>query len=503
MKRYSLPASSLMFVSVALTLQACASHGAREVPSVGLPEQFHAQQAASTDHGYTEQWWTTLGDPALSDLITRAIADNPDIAAANARISAARAAMGVARAPSLPSVNVGGRVDREKISSNGLFGSVPGKAFPNSYTLYRTGLDASWELDVFGLHAAERRKATANHANAIADMNAVRLALTAEVARVYLEHVVLAQKLVSTQHVVNTQEQTVELVMQQYQAGQASEADVARARLALDSAKAQLPTVQAEVAVRNQAMGALLGTGEFVSLPDSSPILGDALQSVTPDLSVQAGLPAELLRRRPDIHMAEARFTAATANRDIAVADQYPHIALTAGAGLESLRQGSLFEAASKYWNIVPQISLPLFDGGRRRSMTAQRQAEVDAAMAEYRKAVINALTDVEQSLLRHRGANDALLANVAATQHAGELLNHQQARYAAGDISLVQLLDAQRQFETQYQLSLAAKEQALLSFLSLHKALGGEFEARTDQAGQVTGSTRSAATDASLVKAD
>lgn len=482
MKANAIIAKSVLWAAIALALQACASNTQRELPSVSLPQQFHAQVAAPID-AQAHAWWTALGDPALSDLIAHATTNNLDIAAASARIKAARAAMGVARSQSMPNLNFGLRVNRERISSNGLLGNAPGDAFPETYTLYRTGLDASWELDLFGAQAAERRKAQASHVNTVADLYAVRLSLAAEVSRVYIEHVVLAQQLLSTQHVASLREQTLQLITQQYTAGQVAEAEVARARLELDRVKTQLPQLQAEVAVRGQAMGALLGTGDYVALPDSSPLLGEPLQSVVADLSVQPGLPADLLRRRPDIRKAEAQFNAAIASRDIAVADQYPHIALTSSIGLESLQRGSLFEAASKYWSIVPQISLPLFDGTRRKSVVAQRKAEVEAATAEYRKAVVDALTDVEQALLQHRGASDALLASVDATQHASELLKHEQARYNEGATSLTQLLEAQRQFETQLQSSLDAKQQALLSFVSLHKSLGGEFDEQGRQA--------------------
>lgn len=481
MKTNSAISKTLLLASMVLALQACAVNSKQsDLPAVSLPQQFHAQhataQAGSTD---TKTWWSALGDPALNDLIERATTGNLDIAAAGARIRAARATTGIAKSWSMPNVSAGNHIAREKISSNGLLGSAPGNAFPETYTLYSTGLDASWELDLFGAHAGERRRARAYHSDAVADLYAVRLSLAAEVSRVYIEHAVLAQLLASTQQVVSLRELGLQLITQQYEQGQLAEADVTRARLTLESARTELPQLQAEVAVRCQAMGALLGTGEYVALPDNSPILGESGQGVTPDLSISAGLPADLLRRRPDIRKAEASFNAATASRDIAVADQYPRISLTASAGLESLQQGSLFEAASKYWSIVPQISLPLFDGGRRKSVVAQRNAEVEAATAEYRKIVVNALSDVEQALLRHRGANESLSVSIAATQHAAELLQQEELRYRQGETALTQLFEARRVFESQLQSSLSAKERALLSFVSLHKSLGGEFDSQ------------------------
>lgn len=465
----------ILTLPVALVLQGCALHRTQpDAPPVALPSQYHTPtdigSAAATS-------WISFGDPELDRLIARATSDNLDIATAKARITAARAAIGVARSQSLPQINAGGRISHEHLSDNGLMGSAPAGAFPGTYTVSDVGLDASWELDLFGAHAAERRRAQANHRETLADLDALRLSLTAEVARAFIEHVVLAEQLASVDQVVQLREQSLQLTQLRFEAGNAAAVDVARARLDLESAKTTAPTLRAELEAHRHAMGALLGTGEYVALPTTSPLLGTRFSIVNVDASLAVGLPAELLRRRPDIREAEAQFQAATAMHDIAVADQFPRISLVSGVGMESLHSGSLFDAASRYWSLGPQISLPLFDGGRRKAVTRERQAEVEAATAAYRQSVITALTDVEQALLRHRGARDAMQASVATLQQAGEVLTQETARYRGGESALIDLLDVQRQFERELQNSLDAKQQALLSFVTLRKVLGGEFE--------------------------
>lgn len=478
-----------MLLVPALALQACAMNSTRNgPPPVKIPEAFRTQSMAALPgrggEGSTLQRspaervarWSALGDPFLNDLLERAEAGNLDVAAASARIDAARAAVGVARSASLPDLSAGGSISREGISDNGLFGRAPGNAFPGAYTLSRVGLDASWELDLFGSQRANKRSAEAGQLNAAARLEGVRLSLAAEVALVYIEHAVIAGRLKSAREVVAIREQELGLLEQQRSEGAAADAQVIEARITLDAARSELPLLAAEADVRRHAMGALLGTGEYVELPADSPFLGGPIDSVAVELRVQTGLPADLLRRRPDIIEAEARWAAAGAHRDAAFADQFPHIALTSSVGLESLERGSLFEAASRYWSVIPQVSVPVFDGGRRRSLVKQRTADLKAASAEYRDAVVEALTDVEQALLHQRGAMEALAANVRAMQQADALLKHEQARHEEGETSLAQWLEARREFEEQRQLLLRAKQQALLSYVSLHKSLGGEI---------------------------
>jgi outer membrane protein, multidrug efflux system len=478
-----------MLLVLALALQACATNSTRHgPPAMGLPEAFRTQpQAVPPDRGETGvdsgrpglegvAGWPALGDPLLKGLLERANAGNLDVAAARARIEAARAVVGVARSASLPELTAGASVSREGISEKGLFGQAPGNAFPATYTLSRIGLDASWELDLFGTQRATRRAAEAGQRDAAAQLDGVRLSLAAEIARVYVEHAVVAGQLKSAREVVAVREQELALLEQRRAEGEASDAQVTQARISLEQARSDLPLLAAEADVRRHAMGVLLGTGEYVELPANSPVLGGQLEPVMVELRVQPGLPADLLRRRPDIREAEARWAAAGATRDAAFADQFPHIALTSSVGLESLDRGSLFESASRYWSVIPQVSIPIFDGGRRRSLVKQRDAELQAATAEYRKAVIGALFDVERALLRHRGAVEELDANVRAMQQADALLKLERARHEEGETSLAQLLEARRRFEEQRQRLLQAKQLALLSLVSLHKSLGGDI---------------------------
>ncbi|MBL8270924.1 efflux transporter outer membrane subunit [Steroidobacter sp.] len=465
----------LLACVTAALLQGCVHNLSVSQPT--LPADYRNAAATQMETAHDE-WWDTLGDPELSKLMSRGLRENLDLEAAGARIAAARARMGIADSRSLPQLDASARSSREKMSENGLLlSSGGGAAFPDTYTLTTSGLDASWELDLFGAHAAERRKAAAGHREAMADRAAVRLSLTAEIARVYVEHIAYAQQLTSAREVLELSEQSLQLAEQQYDNGAVPAADVTSAELALEHARESVASLRAETEARRHAMGVLVGTGEYVVLPEQSPMLGAELQTAKAQISVDMGLPSDLLRRRPDIRQAEAQFETAVADRSIAVADQYPRFSILASGGFESLERGSLFESASRFWALAPQVSVPLFDGGRRKSVVKEREAQVSAATATYRGAVVTALADVEQAMIRHNGATNAMDSRVAALERASELLAHEQARFDQGDSAKPQLLAAQREYENHRQAAVEAKKQALLSLVTLYKALGGDTE--------------------------
>jgi NodT family efflux transporter outer membrane factor (OMF) lipoprotein len=462
----------LLVAIAAALLQGCMHTAGVSLPA--LPDSYRnvdGPSAAISDRA----WWETLGDPELSKLISQAMRGNFDLEVAGARIAAARARLGTAASSAWPQIGATTRSAREKMSQNGLLGSSAGGAFPDTYTVSTVGLDASWELDLFGAHAAERRQAAARYRQSTADREAVRLSLTAEIARVYVEHIAYAQQLASASDIVNLSRQRLELTEQQFANGQIAEAEVRLAALALESARETATLLRAETEVRREAMGVLLGSGDATVLPERSALLGEDLARANAHIADDTGLPSDLLRRRPDIRRAEAGFEAAIADRAIAVADLYPRFSLVASSGHESLQRGSLLESASRFWALAPQVTLPVLDGGRRKSVVSERDAQVAAATAEYRKSAMNALSDVEQALIRHRAALRAMDSSLAALAHAKTLVTLEQARYEQGETAKPQLFAAQSDYERRRQATLESKKRALLSLVALYKSLGGE----------------------------
>ena len=466
--------STVLIIAMGALLQGCTHTDHVAQPS--LPDSY--RNATSTVATFDGAWWTSLGDAELTRLIERASQANLDVEAATARIAAARARMGIAKSKSAPQIDSVTRSSREQMSENGLLLSSGGSdAFPNTYTLMTNGLDASWELDLFGSHAAGRRKTAAQYRDAVADRDAARLSLTAEVARIYVEHIAYSQQLASANAVVDLARERVELIEQQYANGQVASSELSAGKLELEAARAQVTPLRAEAEARRYAMGLLMGTSEAIELPVVSALLADETRVAKTEIATDVGLPSDLLRRRPDIRRAEAAFESAVADRSIAVADQYPRFAIVASGGYESIERGSLFNSASQFWALAPQLTLPLFDGGRRRSVVEQREAEVAAATAAYRQSVLAAFVDVEQALIRHHGAQRSMQSQVAALEHARAIVVQERARFDEGASTKPQWLLAQADFESHRQAALEGKKQALLSLITLYKSLGGDAE--------------------------
>jgi NodT family efflux transporter outer membrane factor (OMF) lipoprotein len=481
MKETHMKSSNMLIAAVvaaSIALGGCATNRASPVtPQVALPGRFHTDIASPTAGRAvpvsSAAWWKAFDDPALTALVDRALADNPNIAIASARIAAARAELAGTRAAGRPQVQAVTGSQRVQQSENGLFGNaIRSGAFPERYSQHSTGMDALWELDLFGAVRAQRHSAQAGLEAVQADEDALRLSLPAEITRVYVEHLVVARQLASLQRSVQAAGQRIALFTERLQQGDASEQQVSEVRQDMAWLSAQLPLLQASRDSLRHAMAALLGTGEYQSLPEDSPMLRAAPTLL--DAAIVAGMPSDLLRRRPDIRGAESEFRRAFADHQYAIADQYPRFAISVSSAQESLKVGDLLKAASVAWNVAGQVVAPMYDGGRRKAATAQRQAQLDAAIAAYRGIVTDALSDVEQSLLARQATSQSLATLSAGLADAQHQLDVEQARYSAGDSALTQLLQARLSYEGSLNDELRARADALLGYVRLQNALGG-----------------------------
>jgi outer membrane protein TolC len=247
---------------------------------------------------------------------------------------------------------------------------------------------------------------------------------------------------------------------------------VVAARLDAEQIRSRLPPLRASRESLRHAMAALLGSAGYIALPESSPVLQAAPALL--DSAVVAGMPSELLRRRPDIRGAEAQYRQAFAEHRIAIADQYPRFALGGSFGQEALQAGDLLKAASQAWTLAAQVAMPLFDGGRRSATKQLRQAQLDEAIAGYRKTVVEALADVEQSMLARQGAQQSLEALARRSEEASRYLSVEQSRYQEGDSALTEVLEAQIAREQAGCDELEARGEALRRYVQLQKSLGG-----------------------------
>ena len=293
--------------------------------------------------------------------------------------------------------------------------------------------------------------------------------LAAEVVRNYLEHAVAVKRLSVAHDSEAAFADTARLVGLQQRAGVASDLEVNRAEADALTSTSVGPAIEAD------REASLFRLASLTGLPVES-VMRRLTLSEPPALAanaIPAGLPADLLRQRPDVRRAERELAAATADVGVAVADQFPRLSLVGDFGLDSVHPGELAKSASRYWNIGPQLSVPLFSAGRLHEQAAAAEAARQAAIASYRQVVLNALADVETALVRY--ASDVRRAEPvrAAAQRLHGTLQLTQLRYKAGEATLLEVLEAQR---TVYAITdqLAVLDGAVATdFVAVQKALG------------------------------
>jgi NodT family efflux transporter outer membrane factor (OMF) lipoprotein len=431
----------------------------------------------------TAQWWTTFQDPLLESLITRAVQANRDLRTAEARVREARALRGVTASDLGPTINVSGPYARQRVSENAL--TLPSSTGGNSTSsggtpffkpeqdLFQTGFDARWEIDLFG---GVRRSIEAANADLAASQEGLRDTLVfvlAEVARNYVEVRGFQRRLAIAQDNIKTQQATLEITRARFNAGLTSALDVTQAASQLATTQSQLPSLETSVKQGIHRLGVLTGQAPGALLTELSA--AKPIPTAPPEVLV--GLPAELLRRRPDVRQAERQLAAATARIGVATADLYPKLSLTGALGLESVKLTDLFTPASRIWSVGPTLSWPIFDAGRIRANIAVQDARTEQQLSTYEQTVLKALADVENALvaysqeqMRRVKLADAVAANQRAVALANEL-------YRTGLGTFLNVLDSRRAlFASQSDL---AQSEATIStdIVALYKALGGGWE--------------------------
>ncbi len=463
------------------------------------------------------RWWRSFNDPELNSLVSRAVANNLDLRSAESRLLQARAQRGVVGSELWPQINADGGYQHARGSKNvviplGAFtggnplvsraassGGVPvatpdqvsaaqaggpesplgNGGFPGVTTdLYQAGFDASWEIDVFGGQRRAIEAANADTAAALEDRRDVLVSLVAEVARDYIQLRTSQLEYQIAQENLHDQQDTLELTRSRYQAGFATELDVARQAAQVASTAATLPALEATIRQSIHALGVLLAQD-----PES---LSAELSSAAPippvPPRVPIGVPADLLRRRPDIRRAERQLAAATANIGVAVADFYPKFSLTGSFGLDSSQIKQFFDWNSRYFGLSPGVTWAIFDAGRIRSnVEVQKELTRQAAVA-YESTVLNALREVEDSLASYRTEQLRRKSLADAVDESRQAVDLARQQYEKGVIDFLEVLDAQRTL-LEAQDVLAQSDSAVsLDLVSLYKALGGGWETPATQ---------------------
>lgn len=426
-----------------------------------------------------EVWWKTFNDATLDRLIETALVQNFDIRQASARVAEVRALRDAAAGGRWPVIEASGGITRRRQSENGPLpiDMIPG--LERDQTIYEAGFDAVWELDVFGRNRRAVEAAIARSDAAVDFKHGTVLRIAAETARSYFELRGAQHAAEAVRAAVETSRRSADLVRQQYAVGAVPEAAVAQAEAALAMTAAQLPGLEARVRIGSLSIGILLG-----DFPEAEAGLADSRTEFLALAPLPVGQRADLLRRRPDVRAAERQLAAATADVGVATADLFPRIGIGANGGFQSLQASDLLESASEMLALAPVISWQIFDGGRVRAQIRASEARVEIAALEYEKTVKEALTDAELALTRYKLGLVALEYQDTAVAAARRSYGFANDRYRAGDISLLELLDAERSLRNSEDAYARTHTQAATDLVALYKALGGGWLADSESAG-------------------
>lgn len=411
-------------------------------------------------------WWELFGDAELNRLETDANAANQDLKASVAVFEQARANVDINRANFYPHVNAAPSVTRERDSANRPVNGVS-RGIPNTYNTFTVPLDASYEVDVWGRVRRQVESARTAAEASRDDVETVRLSIQAEVASDYFTLHALDAELALLHSSVEVFQKSLALTRNRRAGGIATDLDVAQAQTVLKTTEAQLPVTQLQRVKVEHALAALTGR------PASSFNLPQKTLAINPPI-LPAGIPSELLERRPDIASAERRMASANANVGVAKAAFYPKIELSGLAGFESISAGQLFSWPSRIWSLGPTINLPIFTGGQLRAELRQANAAYDEVVAHYRQTVLNAFSDVEDNLAAQQLLIAQDQAQTAALQSAQKTLEIANNRYAAGLVTYLEVATAQNSALDLERTSVRLRGDRLVATVALIKSLGG-----------------------------
>lgn len=412
-------------------------------------------------------WWTQLGDPTLNALERQALAGNPNIAVAEARLRQARAGLRLQRANQAPSANASAVYAHARVPGIDLTGKGTDTG-ASAIDLYNLGFDASWEIDLFGGQRRQVEAARAQAQAAEANVADAQVSLSADVANAYVALRDRQQRIALSRRSAEMQQRMLDLTRQRFDQGAASALDVERLTGQLEATNGQIVPLQAELESYLNALAVL--TGQEPGALDAQ--LATAAPVPLPPASVAVGDPAALLQRRPDIRAAERQLAQRTAQVGIADAARFPRLNILGLIGLGGTQLSDI--SPDKLVGIAaPMLQWNFLDFGRGRARVDQAKGQRDEAEAQYRGAVLSALKDAEDSLSRfgrRRETVASLMRSKASADRAATLM---QQRFRAGTATLIDTLDAERQRVAAEQ-NLSAGLAALTGdFVSLQKALG------------------------------
>ncbi|RZL65567.1 MAG: efflux transporter outer membrane subunit [Variovorax sp.] len=436
-------------------------------PTVGTA----APSVAGVQSAVDAQWWRAFGDPQLDRLIDHAVAGNPNLQVARARLSRAQAHTGIAEAAGRPQLSGALDATRQQFSGNYIYPAPLGGSIRNTATLQLSG---SWELDFFGKNRSSLDAALGVANAAAADADAAGVLLASNVARGYIQWARLDDQRVVAGRTLAQREETLRLVRDRVAAGLDTRLELRQSEGGLPEARQQVEALDEQIAITRHALDALVGRA------DATAALTPPTLSTLRAMAMQPTLPVDLLGRRADIAAARWRVEAATSDVQHARTEFYPNINLVGFAGLASIGFGNLIKSGSQQWGVGPAVRLPIFEGGRLRANLRGKAADLDAAIESYNAAVGDAVRDVADQLTSTESIARQQTEQRAAQAAAEGAYDIAVQRYRAGLGNYLQVLTAETAVLVQRRQAVDLAARALDVQVALARALGGGWQPHT-----------------------
>ena len=438
-------------------------------PAVETPPAWRLTEQSAKDLANTA-WWEQFGDPVLNDLMATALRENKDLMIAAARIEEFAGNYGIVRSGLFPQVGAGYEASRQR-------NTLPGDVRSSTYNAYQVALSASWEIDIWGRIRRQTEAARAQLLASEEGRRGVILSLVGSVAGSYINLRSLDRQLEIARETAKSRGESYEIFKLRFSGGVISQLELSQNKSQYDEALASIPPLEKAVAQQENGLSVLLGRN-----PGPIPRGKSIDQLALP--AIPAGLPSDLLERRPDLRRAEQDLVAANALIGAAKAAYFPRISLTGLFGFASLDLGNLFDSASKVWQYAAPISMPIFTAGGLAGQLQAAEAVQQQALFGYQKAIQEAFREVNDELVSQDRTGAQLKAQKEQVQSLTQYSEIARLRYDNGYTSYIEVLDAERSLfnaQLQYTQTQQAQFQAMTN---LYKAMGGGWVTEAEKIG-------------------
>jgi len=419
------------------------------------------------------QWWNAFQSPQLNELIDRALAHSPTLAAAQAALRNANETLAAQRGSYYPTVTGSFQAQREK-ASGAAFGLPQLGSF--LYTLNNASVNVSYGIDVFG---GTRRQVESQQAQRDYErfaLEASYLTLTTNIVTTAVNEASLREQIKATEEIAQSQQRQLEITQRRVTAGGASRADVAQQQATLSSTLATLPALRTQLAQYRNQLATYVG-----ELPADFQAGTFTLDSMKLPTDLPVSLPSKLVEQRPDVQEYAAQLHETTAQVGVATANMLPQFTLTASYGGEATKFSDIFNPSANVWSLVGGLTQPIFEGGKLRHQRAAAIASAQQAAANYKATVLTAFQNVADTLIALQGDADAFAASDASARAAAESLRLVQAQYKSGGASYTQVLSSEQTYENAVLALVKARALRYADTAALFQALGGGWWNRTD----------------------